>query len=171
MIQLTSAKLHEWLLSGVSGRLPAPLHPCVNKNKKRESAPLLSTQMCSCCSRRGWNKNKCPTRTTQLPGWAMDGRRVLRGETPCSRRPAQTLNPLTHIPVCVCGAPPGYRRANQKRRMSQGGRGQAWIKFEVWSVSFSLSVWRSSDWQASSLLCAVYLMESLFEHYLLLLII
>lgn len=33
-LQLTSAKLPEWLLSGVCARLPAPLHPCVNKNTK-----------------------------------------------------------------------------------------------------------------------------------------
>lgn len=46
-------------------------------------------------------------------------------EARCGGRPVQTLSLLTHIPVCVCIAPPGQRRANEKRRMSQGGRDQA----------------------------------------------
>lgn len=87
------------------------------------------------------NRNLSPTMKNQPPGWS-EGCSTFCSQARLEAAAVQSKHwaPFTHIPVCVCSAPPEQRRANERRWMSRGGRGQSVVCAPqcvcVWGGSF-----------------------------------
>lgn len=117
MLQPTSGKTsRQRLLSGVSDRLPAPLHPCVRKIyiKKTQKWFLAFCAEGFSTDSVTVQKISFPERRTSCPveWWMIVAVFFTPPTSTNSRRGSDQSKHWahSHIPVCVCSAPPEQRR-------------------------------------------------------------